>query len=413
MPTVIPFIPQQITVHLGPPDANAANVTVSFTDYIKNVASSEIYPTWDEAALTANILAITSFALNRVYTEFYRSRGYDFDITNSTAYDQFFVNGRSYFENISRLVDSLFNDYLRRPGFVEPLAAKFCNGTTVTCEGLSQWGSQNLARQGNNAVQILRNYYGNVEIVNNAPIRGITSSYPGTPLRRGSSGPSVVVIQVELNRISQNYPAIPKLASVDGIFGSRTEASVIAFQRIFDLTPDGIVGRATWYALVRLYTAVTRLSELRSQGQQFYSINWSYPNSLYEGDTGDKIRHLQYMLSVLSAYINQIPPVEVDGIFGPATRNAVIAAQGWFGLPQTGAVDAATWDEIYDQFSGIETTSLRNGETFPNTQPNAVPAFANYSGQRNRYSKSTTLTQFPGQDLRTGMQDPVSQEVIR
>ena len=145
MPTVIPYIPQTIVVHLGPPNAQAANVTVSFVDYVKNVASSEIYPTWEESALRANILAITSFALNRVYTEFYRSRGYDFDITNSTAYDQFFVEGRSFFTNVSRLADELFNDYLRRPGFVEPLAAKFCNGTTVTCEGLSQWGSQNLA----------------------------------------------------------------------------------------------------------------------------------------------------------------------------------------------------------------------------------------------------------------------------
>ena len=412
MPTVIPFIPQRITVHLGAPSSNAANVTVSFVDYVKNVASSEIYPTWDESALRANILAITSFALNRVYTEFYRSRGYDFDITNSTAYDQFFVNGRSYFENVSRLVDELFNDYLRRPGFVEPLAAKFCNGTTVTCEGLSQWGSQNLAQQGFNDVQILRNYYGNVEIVNNAPIRGITSSYPGTPLRRGSSGPNVVVVQVELNRISQNYPAIPKIANVDGIYGSRTEASVRRFQEIFDLTPDGIVGPATWYALVRLYTAVTSLSELRSQGQQFYSIGWSYPNSLETGDTGDKVRHLQYMLSVLSAYIRQIPPVEVDGIFGPATRDAVLAAQRFFGLPQTGSVDAATWDEIYDQFSGIENTSLRNGESFPRTG-GAVAAFAQQGLQRARYSKTTTLTQFPGKDLMRGQQDPVSTEVIR
>ena len=183
MPTVIPYIPQRITVHLGSPASNAANVTVPFVDYVKNVASSEIYPTWEESALRANILAITSFALNRVYTEFYRSRGYDFDITSSTAIDQAFVNGRSYFDSISRLVDELFNDYLRRPGFVEPLAAKFCNGTTVTCEGLSQWGSQNLAKQGLNSTQILRNYYGNVETVTNAPIRGITSSYPGTPLR--------------------------------------------------------------------------------------------------------------------------------------------------------------------------------------------------------------------------------------
>ncbi len=411
MPTVIPYIPQSITVHLGSPSSNAANVTVPFTDYIKNVASSEIYPTWDESALRANILAITSFALNRVYTEFYRSRGYDFDITSSTAVDQFFVNGRSFFNNISKLVDELFNDYLRRPNFVEPLAAKFCNGTTVTCEGLSQWGSQNLARQGYSSTAILRNYYGNVEIVNNAPIRNITSSYPGTALRRGSSGPSVVVIQVELNRIAQNYPAIPKIVTVDGIFGSRTEASVRAFQDIFDLDVDGVVGRSTWYALVRLYTAVNRLSELRSNGQQFYSINWSYPDAISQGDRGDKVRHLQYMLSVLSAYINSIPNVTVDGIFGPATRAAVIAAQNWFDLPQTGVVDEDTWDEIYDQFAGIENTSLRDGENFPPITRGAVTAFAvNTSG---RYGRTPTHTQFPGRDLARGQQDPISQEVIR
>ena len=413
MPTVIPYIPQRITVHLGSPASNAANVTVPFVDYVKNVASSEIYPTWEESALRANILAITSFALNRVYTEFYRSRGYDFDITSSTAIDQAFVNGRSYFDSISRLVDELFNDYLRRPGFVEPLAAKFCNGTTVTCEGLSQWGSQNLAKQGLNSTQILRNYYGNVETVTNAPIRGITSSYPGTPLRRGSTGPNVVVIQVELNRISQSYPAIPKIPEVDGIFGSRTESSVRAFQEIFDLTPDGIVGPATWYALVRLYTAVTNLSELRSSGQQFYSISWAYPNALQNGDSGEKVRHLQYMLSVLSAYISEIPPLQIDGIFGPATRNSVIAAQRYFGLPQTGVVNEATWDAIYDQFSGIENTSLRNGEVFPAMSVGAVTAFATNNNNRTRYARSTTLTQFPGRDLSMGQQDPISQEVIR
>lgn len=406
MPTVIPFIPQQITVHLGPPDSNAANVTVNFSDYVKNVASSEIYPTWEESALRANIYAIVSFALNRVYTEFYRSRGYDFDITSSTAIDQAFVNGRSFFSNIVKLVDELFNDYLRRPGFVEPLAAKFCNGTTVTCEGLSQWGSQNLALQGYTSTQIIRSYYGNVEIVNNAPVQGLTSSYPGTPLRRGSSGPNVVVIQVELNRISQNYPAIPKIENVDGIFGSRTEASVRAFQEIFNLTPDGIVGKATWYALVRLYTAVTKLSELRSQGQRFYAISWEYPNGLRQGDRGDKVRHLQYMLSVLSSYIQQIPPLTVDGVFGSNTQNAVLAAQRYFGLPETGIVNEATWDNIYDQFSGIETTSLRNQETFP-------PAALSNSPARQRYSRSTTMTQFPGRNLSAGNQDAVRQEVVR
>ena len=406
MATVIPYIPQRITVHLGPPNSDAENVTVSFVDYVKNVASSEIYPTWEESALRANILAITSFALNRVYTEFYRSRGYDFDITSSTAYDQYFVKGRSIFENISRLADELFNDYLRRPGFVEPLAAKFCNGTTVTCEGLSQWGSENLARQGLNSVEILRSYYGNVETVVNAPIAGITTSYPGTPLRRGTSGPSVVTIQTELNRISQSYPAIPKIPAVDGIFGARTEAAVRKFQEVFNLSPDGIVGPATWYALVRIYVAVTSLAELRSQGQRFYANSWALSDPIEEGDRGVKVEHLQYMLRVLSAYISEIPPLSIDGIFGHATRNAVLAAQRRFGLPQTGIVDPRTWDEIYDQFSGIETTSFRDPEDFPFTS-------AIQGNPRTRYTTSTTMQQFPGNNLRSGSQDPVRQEVIR
>ena len=408
MVSVIPYIPQRITVHLGVPSADAENVTVSFVDYVKNVASSEIYPTWEEDALRANILAIISFALNRVYTEFYRSRGYNFDITNSTAFDQFFVNGRSFFDNISRLVDDMFNDYLRRPGFVEPLAAKFCNGTTVTCEGLSQWGSQNLATDGLSYEQILTSYYGNVEIVTNAPVRGVTSSYPGNPLRRGYSGPSVAVIQTELNRISQSYPAIPKISPVDGIFGAQTEAAVKKFQEVFGLTVDGIVGRATWYALVRYYTAVTSLSELRSQGQKFYSISWANTNPIDFGDRGVRVEHLQYMLSVLGAYIPEIPEIAVDGIFGPATQNAVIAAQRWLGLPQTGSVNNETWEKIYEQFSGIEGTSLRNPENFPYTN-----ALLNQSNPRTRYSKTSTMTQFPGTALRSGNQDPVQQEVIR
>ena len=408
MPPVIPYVPQHITVHLGPPNSDAENVTVPFIDYVKNVASSEIYPTWEESALRANILAIVSFALNRVYTEWYRSRGYDFDITNSTAYDQFFVNGRSYFDSVSRIADELFNDYLRRPGFVEPLAAKFCNGTTATCEGLSQWGSQNLAQQGYNSVQIIRSYYGNVEIVNNAPVAGITSSYPGTPLRRGTTGPSVVALQTALNRVSQSYPAIPKIPAVDGIFGARTEAAVRKFQEVFDLDVDGVVGKATWYAVVRLYVAVTSLAELRSQGQRFYANSWANSNPIEYGDRGIKVEHLQYMLSVLSAYIPQIPEISVDGIFGPATRNAVIAAQQRFGLPQTGIVDYNTWDEIYDQFSGIETTSWRDPEDFPYTN-----AIISNTAPRARYSRTTTMTQFPGTNLSTGNQDPVRQEVIR
>lgn len=396
MPTILPYVPQRITVHLGPPNSNAANVTVDFVDYVKNVASSEIYPTWEEAALRANILAIVSFALNRVYTEYYRSRGYPFDITNSTAYDQYFVYGRSYFTNISRLADELFNDYLRRPGFVEPLAAKFCNGTTAVCDGLSQWGSQNLALRGYTTIQILRSYYGNVEIVTNAPIRNYTSSYPGIPLRRGSIGPNVLVIQTELNRISQNYPAIPKINPVDGIFGSQTENAVRKFQQIFNLSPDGIVGPATWYELIRLYTAVTNLSELRSQGQTYYYIAWAN-RPIQQGDRGIRVEQLQYMLRVLASYIPAIPAIAVDGIFGPATRNAVIAAQRRFGLPETGAVNYDTWQEIYNQFAGIANTGFRELDNYPYTGSIVNP--------RLQFVRTGGLTQYPGNPLSNGSQD--------
>ncbi len=366
MITVFPYVPENITVHLGPPGAYAANVTVPFVDYVKNVASSEIYPTWDQSALTANILAIISFALNRVYTEFYRSRGYDFDITSSTAIDQKFINGRNYFDSVSRIVDTLFNDYIRRQGFVEPLAAKFCNGTTVTCEGLSQWGSQSLAEQGLGSVQILRRYYGNdIEIVNDAPIRGYSPSYPGTPLRRGSQGPNVVRIQVILNRIGQNYPAIPRISPVDGIFGEQTERAVTAFQQIFNLSPDGIVGKATWYQLVRTYVGVTELAELESQGQTFYGVNWQAPNGLSTGSSGQKVRQLQYMLSVASKYIPSVPSVSIDGVFGQGTQNAVIAFQRWAGLTADGIVGPSTWNALYNQVSGAFSAAQAPSYQYP------------------------------------------------
>ena len=219
-----PFIPETITVHLGPPDSDAENVTVSFADYIKNVASSEIYPTWPENALRANIYAQISYALNRVYTEYYRSRGYDFDITNSTAFDQSFVRNRDIFESVSRIVDEIFNDYIRRQGFIEPLFAAFCDGREVTCDGLSQWGSVTLANQGRTPYEILTNYYGNdIDIVQDAPIQNITESYPGEVLELGSSGQEVRTIQVQLNRISRDYPSIPKIPEIDGVFGAETE----------------------------------------------------------------------------------------------------------------------------------------------------------------------------------------------
>ena len=251
-------------------------------------------------------------------------------------------------------------------GFVEPLAAKFCNGTTVTCEGLSQWGSQSLAQQGLNSMQILRRYYGNnIELIRNAPVRGYTPSYPGTPLRLGSRGPQVTQAQVMLNRISQNYPAISRIYPVDGIFGEQTERSVISFQRIFNLTPDGIIGKATWYQLVRLYVGVNDLAELESQGQTFYRVNWQGSGTLQEGNTGQSVRQLQYMLRVVSDYIDTVPSVAIDGIFGPATQAAVIAYQRHAGLTPDGIVGTNTWHSLYNQVSGILSSEETAGLQYP------------------------------------------------
>ena len=391
MPTaIIPYIPQSITVHMGPPGSSAENVTVSFPEYVKNVASSEIYPTWEPAALRANILAIISFALNRVYTEFYPSRGYPFQITSSTAYDQKFIKGRSIFENISQIVDEIFNTYIRRVGFVEPLAAKFCNGTTVTCDGLSQWGSQDLAQQGYSYLDILRTYYGdNIELVSNAPVRGIQTSYPGTPLRLGDRSPEVLQMQVMLNRIARNYPAIPRIQPADGTFNEETERSVIRFQEIFDLTPDGIVGNATWYKMVFLYVGVLDLAELVSEGQTFYRNEFSYSSVLREGDTGEGVRVIQYMLSVISEFYSNIPSLAIDGIFGPATTRSVKALQQMAGLTQDGLVGEQTWNAMYRVYAGITDTMAEYTNVIPEAYRPAV----------------SDITQFPGVPLTLGDAD--------
>jgi len=359
-----PYIPEYITVHLGPPSSYAENVTVSFPDYIKNVASSEIYPTWNELAIRANIYAQISFALNRVFLEHYPSQGYNFNITNSTAYDQSFENGRNIFDNIGKIVDDIFTSYIRREGFIEPLAAKYCNGTTVTCEGLSQWGSEYLANQGKYPYQILEYYYGeDIEIVKNTPIIGIRNSYPGVPVKPSDSGDNVTTIQILLNRISQNYPAIPKLNPVDGIFGNQMESAVKKFQSIFNLTVDGIVGRSTWNKMVLIYVGIKDLSELESEGITLFGRSLEYPDAIQEGDKGEKVTILQYFLSVIAEFNNSIPFLNITGEFGPETKNAVIAFQQINNLPQTGIVNAITWNEIYDAFIGIVDTVFLSGIT--------------------------------------------------
>ena len=347
-------IPELITVHLGTPSSNAQNVRVSFPEYVKNAASSEIYPTWPDAALTANIYAIITFALNRIYTEWYRSRGYSFDITNSTAYDQYFVQGRPIYDSISRIVDNIFNEYVRRQGHIAPYFTSFCNGTTATCQGLSQWGTVTLANQGLTPIQILRSYYpSDVEIAETDIVTGILSSYPGTPLRVGSTGLDVQTIQTYLNRIRRNYPAIPVITDETGIFQDGTRAAVTKFQSIFNLTPDGIVGKATWYKISSLYTAVTRLAELDSEGGAL-GIGTVPPGSiLRQGSSGPDVITLQYLLDFISEYYPEIPGLAKDGIFGGGTRQSVVAFQQLMGLNADGVVGALTWKALYDTYQGI------------------------------------------------------------
>lgn len=348
-------IPNLITVHLGTPGSSANNVQVSFSDYVKNVASSEIYPTWPDAALRANIYAIITFALNRIYTEWYRGQGYNFDITNSTAYDQAFVYGRPIYESINTIVDEIFNEYVKRPGQTAPYFTSFCNGTTVTCSGLSQWGTVTLAQQGRTPLQILRTYYpSDVEIVEAAAITDVISSYPGTPLRNGSTGLDVETIQTYLGRIRKNYPAIPAITDATGVFGSSTEAAVRKFQSIFNLTSDGIVGKATWYKLSQIYTAVTRLAELDSEGTSL-GIGTVPPSAvLRQGSRGNDVLTLQYILNVISEFYPNIPRIAQDGIFGSGTNQAVVAFQRSMQLNPDGIVGPATWQALYDVFLGIQ-----------------------------------------------------------
>ncbi len=360
-PTVMPYvlrqvvIPNTIRVHLGTPASWASNVRVGFTDYIKNVASSEIYPTWPEASLRANIYAIITFALNRIYTEWYPSQGYDYDITNSTAYDQAFVYGRPIYDSINVIVDEIFNEYVRRRGQNVPYFTQFCNGTTVTCRGLSQWGTVTLAQQGLTPLQILRNYYPNdIEIVRADAIADVASSYSGTPLRPGSTGLDVQTIQTYLNRIRNNYPAIPRITDENGVFGSSTEAAVRKFQSIFNLESDGIVGKATWYKISQIYTGVTKLAELDSEGTAL-GVGTVPPNTvLRQGSRGNDVLTLQYLLNVIAEFYPTIPNVSQDGTFGSMTKQAVMAFQRMMQLKPDGIVGPATWQVLYNTYLGVQ-----------------------------------------------------------
>lgn len=352
-----PIIPDHIVVHLGAPnDASAPNVRVPFVDYIKNVASSEIYPTWPESAIRANILAQITYALNRVYTEWYRSRGYDFDITASTAYDQKYIQDREVFDNISNIVDELFDTYIVRQGSIEPIFAQYCNGTTVTCDGLSQWGTVELAEQGKVPYEILQNYYGeDINLVTDAPISPNVPSYPGV-LSRGEMGENIYTLQRQLNRIAQNYPAIGEDIVLDGVYGVQTENAVKNFQRIFGLTQDGVVGRATWYKVKAIYNAVKSLGELASEGLTYEEIAEFFPEEIAPGDSGINVRMVQFYLHFLATYDDTLSTLEETGYYDDSTRNAVRIFQQQRGLPATGVVDHVTWRSLIASYRAMIQT---------------------------------------------------------
>ena len=351
---VLPTIPEEIVIHLGGPDSNEPNVTESFGDYIKNVASSEIYPTWPREAIKANVMAQMSVAINRVYTNYYRRRGYDFDITNSPAYDQTYIYGREIFNSVSQIVDELLGSYIKRQDSVEPLFAQFCDGVEINCDGLKQWESVRLAENGLDYQQILRESYGDdIEIVQNVPFASGVQNAPEGPLREGDTGPAVELMQIRLNRISSNYPGIPKIPTVDGFFGRTTTEAVKKFQEVFNLTPDGIIGPATWNKINAIYVAVKRLSSISSEGLSLSEIDSRYESELGPGDESIGVFVIQYYLSYISLFIPSVESATPDGAYGDATRNAVLSYQRTYGLPETGVVDENTWNSIENTYIGI------------------------------------------------------------
>ena len=342
---------------------------------------------WPEQALRANIHCQISLALNRIYTEWYPSKGYSFNITNSTSYDQYYVHGRTVFDVMVRLTDDIFNTYIRKTGTVNPYYAEYCDGKSVTCPGLKQWGTVTLANQGRNALSILKYYYGNnIEIIRTNNIQSIPQSYPGSPLRQGSTGAAVFTLQRQLNRITKDYPFLG-LLTVDGIFGRKMTETVKKFQKQFNLTADGVVGRSTWYKISYIYVSVKDLAELTSEGETFSGTlpdgSWNLGSSvLKQGSTGSEVEQVQFWLSTLAQYESRIPSVTVDGVYGSGTAAAVRAFQRLYGLTVDGIVGLTTWTELYDQFRSIQSD---------NGTPNAYPGTALREGSS---GQNVRLVQF-------------------
>ena len=350
-----PIIPTYIVVHLGAPDEAAKNITVPFIEYIKNVASGEIYPNWPLDAIKANVLAQISFALNRVYNEWYRSQGYNFDITSSSRYDQSFLENRQFFENVSVVVDDLFNDYIVKDEQVQPLFAQYCDGRVTTCDGLSQWGTVSLANQGKGPVEILKNYYGNdINIIYNAPVENNILTYPGFIVGPGTAGDFVRMIKIQLNRIGQNYPAIPVIRDDSVYYTVELENAVRKFQEIFNLDVTGSVDKSTWYKIKYLYNAVKKISDIYSEGISLDEASLVYNQKLMIGDEGFYVRALNYYLNVISYFDDDLPFLDLKGEkFTEDTKEVVIAFQNKYRLTSDGEVGQVTWRFLRDVYRQI------------------------------------------------------------
>lgn len=327
-----------------------------------------VCPAWPEQALRANILAQISLALNRVWTEWYPSRGYTFNITGSPAVDQAFTEGRTVYAVMERLTAELFSTYVRRTGDAEPYFTEYCDGKLVTCKGMKQWGTVDRANEGKTALQILRYYYGNdVNLVTTNNIAAIPESYPGTALRRGSTGTAVRILQRQLDRIAKDYPAFGK-PTVNGTFDAETESSVKAFQKYFSLTADGVVGRSTWYKISYIYVSVKELAQLTSEGESMDATvtGGTWPGVvLRRGDTGTYVELVQFWLSTLAEFDTDIPDLTVDGNFGAGTERSVKAFQTKAGLTADGVVGQATWDALY--LAWVDVQSDMGGTAYPGT----------------------------------------------
>lgn len=331
-----PVIPTEITVHLGAPNQAAQDITVSFVDYINNVASSELYPTWPIDSLKANILAIISFTMNRIYNEWYRSKGFNFDITSSPTYDQTYTLNREVYENIGNIVKDVFNDYIVKEGQVQPYFAQYCDGRKTTCSGLSQWGTVTLANQGNGPLNIIRYYYGNDTNIKYDAEVGDSTSYPGYDVGIGQAGNPVSAIQRDLNRIRRNYPAIPLIETDLGIYNQETEAAVKKFQEIFALPITGVVDKATWYKIKYIYTSVKKLSDLYTEGLSEAEATFKYRDVLKYGDTGIEVEFIHYYLDSIAFLDNDIPRLRTNSVYNDSTKTMVMAFQKKYNLPVTG-----------------------------------------------------------------------------